>query len=94
MSQELVTIEAKTRDKTGKGYARKLRSSGMIPANLLNKGKSTMLELDPKLLSKAWQGGKKFNLKWNGETKPVVITDLQINVVKRLPLHVDLQYAN
>lgn len=93
MSQEMVTIEAASRKETGKGYARKLRKKDMIPAVLLDKGQSTLLELNPKLLSKAYQGGKKFNLKFNGKTSVVEVKELQIDVVKRLPLHIDLVYA-
>ena len=46
-----VTIEAALRTGTGKSYTRKLRKSGKIPAVMLEKGKATNLELDPKLLS-------------------------------------------
>jgi large subunit ribosomal protein L25 len=85
-----VTIAATARTKSGKGNSRKLRAAGKIPAVLNGKGKSTLLELDPKLLSKAWLGGKKFNLDFNGKTTPVTISELQIDPVRRLALHVDL----
>lgn len=87
---ELVTIEAEPRTGTGKGVARKLRRSGKIPGNIIGKAKSTPIELDPKWLSKAWQSGRKFNLVFQGETKVVKIHELQLNAVKRAPLHVDL----
>lgn len=92
-STNIVTIEATKREKSGKGYARKLRRGGKIPANLLNKGQSIPIELDPKLLSKAWKADKKFNLTFNGATKAVVISELQVDRVKRAPLHVDLMYT-
>ena len=50
MSNELITIEAKLRDSFGKIYSKKLRKEGLIPANLLEKGKATSLMLDPKMV--------------------------------------------
>lgn len=90
MSDNLVTIEATTRTLTGKGANRKLRASGKVPAVLYEKGKAQALALDPKLLSKAWTGGKQFNLSLNGTSSLVKIQELQIEPVKRLALHVDL----
>lgn len=93
MSENHVTIEAAVREQTGKEYARKLRKAGKIPANLIEKGKSTSLELDPKWLGKAYKDGKQFNLVLNGETKLVKIQEVQLDAVKRMPLHVDLMFA-
>lgn len=93
MSENLVTIEAAVREQTGKEYARKLRKAGKIPANLIEKGKSTNLELDPKWLGKAYKDGKQFNLLLNGETKLVKIQEVHLDAVKRVPLHVDLMFA-
>ena len=90
---ELVTIEASPRLEKGKGYARKLRSRNLIPANLMEKAKATAIELDPKWLSKAWKSGKKFNLSFDGATKTVFIKELQVDAVRREVLHVDLMYA-
>ncbi len=86
-----VTIEGSARTATGKSYTRKLRNAGKIPAVLNHKGQSTMLELDPKMLSRAWKdGGKQFSLVFGGKTQEVKITELQIHPVKRIALHVDL----
>lgn len=94
MSGTLRTIEASVREGRGKGYARKLRANGKIPANILSKAKSVSIELDPKWLSRAWkQDDKKFNLDLNGETKTVFIKELQLHPVKRYALHVDLMYV-
>ena len=90
MSDNLVTIEAAARTATGKGSNRKLRAKGKIPAVLYDKGKAQSLELDPKLLPKAWTGSKKFNLSMSGHTRIVKIQELQIEPVRRLALHVDL----
>ena len=63
MSQELITIEAFPREVVSKQYNKELRAEGKIPAILLEKGKSTPLSLNAKFLSRAWTGGKKFNMK-------------------------------
>jgi ribosomal protein L25 (general stress protein Ctc) len=87
-------IQGTLREKTGKSHTRKIRAAGKVPAVLNHEGKSQVLELDPKYLSKAWkEGGKQFDLEFNGQTKTVKITELQINAVLRTPLHVDLTYA-
>lgn len=90
---ELLTIEGTVRSTTGKEYARKLRRNGKIPAVLVEKGKSTSIELNPKLLAKVYKHGKKFLLDLEGKTRPVVITDLQIHRIKRHALHIDLAPA-
>lgn len=89
-----VSIEAALRTGTGKSYTRKLRNAGKIPAVMLEAGKATNLELDPKLLSKAWKsGGRKFDLVLGGKTIAVKIQELQLDPVKRTALHVDLMKA-
>lgn len=95
MSEQMsVTIEATLRTGTGKTYTNKLRRAGKIPAVLLESGKATNLELDPKLLPKAWKlGGRKFNMVLDGKTVPVKIQELQVDPVKRHALHVDLMKA-
>lgn len=95
MSESIdVTIEAALRTGTGKSYTHKLRRAGKIPAVLLEQGKATTLELDPKLLPKAWKnGGRKFNMVLEGKTIPVKIQELQLHPVKRVALHVDLMKA-
>jgi len=93
MSNELITIEAKLRDSFGKIYAKKLRKEGLIPANLLEKGKATSLMLDPKWLGVAYKKSKSFNMSLNGEVKAVKIHEVQVHPTKRIPLHVDLMYV-
>ena len=90
---DLVTITAIKRESTGKGYARKLRAKGMIPGNLIGKGQSISIELDPKWLPRAWSTGKKFTMDLDGKQSPVVIHELQYHPVKRFVQHVDLMYA-
>lgn len=87
----LIEIPGALRNETGKGACRKLRSQGLIPGNLVEKGKSTPVQLDPKFLSKAWQSGKQFNLAIDGKLHHVKIIELQIDPIKRFAKHVDLQ---
>ena len=93
MSEELVKIEASPREATGKTHMRKLRKSGLIPGVLLDKGQSFPLEFDPKWLGKAYKNGRQFELTFKGVTRVVRVHELQVDAVKRLPLHVDLVYV-
>lgn len=91
VEKEPVVIEGKTRTETGKSFNRKLRRAGRLPAILNTQGKSTLLDIDPKWLSRAWRdGGKQFKLDLNGKTTMVKIVELQLDPVKRVALHVDL----
>ena len=87
-----LTIAATRREKTGKGYARQLRRAEQLPGVILERGKSTAIELDPKLLGKVWQGGKRFVLQLDGKAHQARLHDVQIDAVKRTPLHVDIMY--
>jgi ribosomal protein L25 (general stress protein Ctc) len=90
-ANELITLEATRRVQSGKGNARKLRKAGKIPAVLLANKTSTMLEIDPKLISRVWLGGKRCKLKVDSVIQTVVIQELQIDAVRRLATHVDFK---
>lgn len=92
--KELITLEATRRAETGKGYARKIRRAGKIPAVLLAKKSSTMLELDPKLVSRVWLGGKRCKLKVDSVVQTVIIQELQIDAVRRMAVHVDFKVVD
>lgn len=94
MNDSFHTIEATKREQIGKNYANKLRRRSLIPGILNGKGSSTPIELDPKLLSKVWKSGKKFNLTFEGKTTFAEIKEIQVHPVKRYALHVDLVYAS
>ena len=94
MENNLVTIEAVKRTACGKGQCRKLRKNNLLPAVLLDKGQSTLLEFNPKYLPKAYkENGHRFNLSFEGNTRVVCVKELQIDKVRREPLHVDLIYS-
>ncbi len=92
MSNVEVNIPGNWRTEHGKEYAKKIRTRGIVPANLLLKGKAKSLEIEAKWLSKAWLNGKEFNLQIDGAVKRVSIKELQLHPVKRTPIHVDLMY--
>ncbi len=94
MSTQL-TIKGRLRkdDEKGKNFCRRLRLQGDVPANLMDKTKSTPLILEAKQLPIAWKNGKTFQLELDGGVKSVVIKELQIDAVKRSAVHVDLMYA-
>ncbi len=91
---DLMTVEGTVRKAIGKTPARKLRKTGMLPGNLNEKGKSTPIELNPKLLAKVCKtGAKTFNLNLDGSTKRVTISELQVHPIRREPIHVDLVFG-
>jgi len=91
-SAEVVTIAALRREATGKGANRKLRRGGLVPAILLEKGKTTLLSLEPKLLPKGFIAGRQFNMSFEGQTRLVKIQEIQVHPVRREAVHVDLMY--
>jgi len=103
---EEILITAKPRDKTGHGSARRLRSSGFVPAVLYGKGLDTVhLLLSEKELSKTLskvsgesvlmnlkiEDKKKKASSKEGASKPVIIKELQQDPVTNDILHIDFQ---
>ena len=90
----LITIKGNVRTELKKNECRRVRRNGKLPAILHHNSKKdqTTITIDPKWLSFAWKNGKVFNLEMDGKAKPVKITELQFNPVKRSPIHVDLKY--
>ena len=93
MADKAITIEAQIREKTGKEYARLIRKQGKIPGNIIGKGQSTLIELDPKWLGRAYSQDKTFDLLLEGQTKKVRIQEVAIHPTKRTAVHVDLMYV-
>lgn len=92
MSKELVKVEGFTRTETGKSQVRKLRANGRIPANWVSKEGNKLLSLDPKWLGRAYQAeGKKFTLVLEGKEHTMTITELQLDTLRRKPLHLDIK---
>lgn len=92
---ERVTLDVEKRDKIGKGGARSLRRSGVVPAVLYRGGNSQPLQLSGKALTQfiSKTGGEKVlvNLKFPDDTKQAIVKDYQIDPVMSNLLHVDFQ---
>ena len=96
MAGEIPDLEALERTGTGKGAARQARRDGMVPGILFGGEKDPLPINLPfnKLLTRLRKGRFKstlFNLKVEGhEDVRVICRDVQRDVVKDLPTHVDL----
>lgn len=92
---ELTNIDVKLRTEFGKGYARRLRRDGLVPAILYAKGVDTVhVSFDPVLLIKAMNNPKKRNtvitFKFeDGGEKFVMLKDYQTDPVNDAIKHVD-----
>ncbi len=92
------TIEASPRSARGKNEARRLRAAGRIPANLLDRGRSTPIEIDESEFDKLVAGGLRssslINLKLDGAEQPVLAKDIHRHPVSRRIQHVDFYKIN
>lgn len=95
MAENELVVEA--REGTGKGYARKARAAGRIPAIFYTGGgAATPVQLDPKTLERALRTSAAglntlFDLRGGGlDGKLVLIKELQRDPVKGQILHADL----
>ncbi len=95
---ELIELNAKSREKTGKGAARKLRSNNAIPAIVYGaKTDPAMLSIDTaefiKIIREHGSMGLFFNLKVEGNSRAeriVMLKDLQMDTFSLNYLHADL----
>lgn len=94
------SIEAKLRTETGKGAARRIRRSGLIPGVVYGRGNDPKsIKVDPLDLEKLLQSNAIFDLTFVGEGSSdeeatVIIKDYQKDVIKRNLLHVDFQFIS
>ena len=88
---ELLTIEGKIRTETGKSVARKIRKRGWIPGVVTKIDKGFSIELNPHKLGKVYQSAERtFLLDLAGDVQKMKIHEVQLDPVKRVPVHVDL----
>ncbi|HEY7545562.1 MAG TPA: 50S ribosomal protein L25 [Blastocatellia bacterium] len=93
-----LTINASPRDGVGKGYARRLRASGMIPAAVYGEGKDAVaVAVNAKEIAGILRSDTGHNTIFklalpNGEAEPatVIIKDWQVDPVRGRLLHADL----
>jgi large subunit ribosomal protein L25 len=96
MSMDKNTLEAKARDLSGKGSARRLRTQGLIPAVVYGKHLDHPLQIsvDPAAVRKAVATPHKLNtllrLRVDGQgERLVLLKDYQSDPVSRVLLHAD-----
>lgn len=92
---ERITLEARERQKKGKGGARSLRRDGLTPAVVYRAGSSTPIEFNTKEFVR-FMGkvrGEQFiaNLQFPDSVKQAIVKDYQVDPVKGSLLHVDFQ---
>jgi large subunit ribosomal protein L25 len=99
MQQTQMKIE--TRTSAGKGISRKLRAAGRIPGVVYGRGMEPIpVSLEPKALTAAIAGEGGLNnlitLEGGGDLDKVVVivAEIQRDVIKRNPEHVDLHRVN
>jgi len=94
MSEQTI-LKGQSREKTGKGVARKLRAEGLVPAVVYGRQleKPLNVAVSPKELRKSLQGARGFNtllsLDLDGTQQLVLLKDYQQHPVTRDVLHVD-----
>ena len=94
MAQSTNVLSAKPRQEKGKGPARRLRASGLIPAVVYGqKREPTHIAVDPGFLLKAIATPHKFNtlitLELDGGHKRVLFQDYEVDPVTRDLRHAD-----
>jgi len=92
---ERVTLGVEKREKSGKGGARSLRRSGVIPAILYKGGNSLPVQLSGKELSQfiSKTAGEQVivNLQFPDDTKQAIVKNYHVDPVMGNLLHVDFQ---
>ncbi|GMU09186.1 50S ribosomal protein L25/general stress protein Ctc [Corallococcus caeni] len=95
MATDKSTLEAQAREGSGKGVARRLRSSGQVPAVVYGKHLKAPLHIsvDPKAIRTAINTPHKLNtliqLKLAGNDQQVLLKDYQMDPLTRDILHAD-----
>jgi len=92
-------LTIKRRDGSGKGFAKRLRREGAVPAVLYDGKKAESVTVDPKTVLRMIHGREGttqlLTLRFDGEngngTRLAIIRELQFDPVTDLLLHVDLQ---
>ncbi len=93
---KIVTLNAETREQTGKGAARSLRREGTLPAVIYRAGKSTSLMINEKELMALYRNidGRLslLNLQFQDKsTRMAIVKKCQVHPVYGNILHVDFQ---
>lgn len=89
-------LSAASRSRAGKGAARQARREGRVPAVIYgNKKDPALISIDGNELKKMLNRGKflstVFDVKFENVTERCLARDIQFDVVKDIPIHVDFQ---
>lgn len=94
---ERSVIEVNNRELTGKKVKR-LRKQGLVPANIFGKDfKSASVQVELKDLMKTFKSGGESGLvdvKYDGQTLPSLINNIQRDPVSNLVIHIDFHKVN
>ncbi len=94
-----IALDVTIRELKSKGELKKHRNMGKIPLSIYGKDEENLnglvdaKELE-KILSQGSSGNTIFNLKIGKDIKKAIIKDIQIDVIKRNPLHIDFQVVS
>ena len=92
---KLIEVSASHRSEFGKSATRKIIKKGLIPAVVLKpKNQTLTITMDPKWLSRIWSQGGCFVLDLDGVKHKTKIHEVQLDPIKRVPIHVDLMFLN
>ncbi|MCK8817030.1 50S ribosomal protein L25 [Natroniella sulfidigena] len=93
---ERLELNAEVREETGKGTARRLRREGLIPGVLYGRERQPVnLKLNAKKVDKLIGGNVILDLELDDDTtQPVMVKEVQRDVIKGDLLHIDLYQIN
>ena len=93
MSTDVISIEAKPRERTGSRYSRRLRASGGLPAIVYgHKQTPESVTLDAKeVVRQITEGHKLFKISMGKGEDTVLLKDIQFDHLGRDVIHVDLE---
>ena len=95
MSNYNLKVKKRSEEQLGKNKSRQLRSSGLLPGNLLTKGKAISLTFEKSQLDLLLRSGLRsssiINIEWEEANKKnqAIVKELQRNPINNNPIHVD-----
>lgn len=92
MAAEIEKIVAETRTEFGKGFARRLRAAGRIPAVFYAAGgEATHISLPQHATTMSLRADKtKLEVEIDGAMKSFAVKEIQVDPIRRVIEHVDL----
>jgi large subunit ribosomal protein L25 len=96
MSTDVISIDAKPRERTGSRYSRRLRAAGGLPAVVYgHKQNPEAVTLDAKqAMRQIDEGQKLFKISLGSGEDTVLLKDIQFDHLGRDIIHVDLERVN